>query len=48
VRKHQIFCDAAKLYGAAFAEALQQNPSSIFLAEGSAIEVMKGSKIYVR
>jgi uncharacterized protein len=48
VNEYQIVCDAEKLYGVAFAEALQQNPSSIFLAEGSAIEVMKGSKIQLR
>lgn len=46
VIEHQIYCDAEKLYGAAFAETLQQNPSSIFLAEGSPIKVMKGSKIF--
>ena len=46
VKEHDIFCDATKLYGAAFAETLQQKPSSIFLAEGSPISVMKGSKIF--
>ncbi|RYZ27057.1 MAG: DUF2071 domain-containing protein [Chitinophagaceae bacterium] len=43
---HQIYCDAENLYGAAFANTLTQNPSSIFLAEGSPIKVMKGSKIF--
>ena len=43
---HTILCDAEKLYGAAFAEALQQKPSSVFLAEGSPISVMKGTKIF--
>lgn len=46
VKEHQIFCKAEKIYGAAFAETLQQNPSSIFLAEGSPVSVMKGSKIF--
>ena len=46
VKEHQVLCNAEALYGAAFAEALNQPPSSVFLAEGSAIEVMKGSKIY--
>jgi uncharacterized protein len=46
VIEHAIFCNAASLYGAAFAETLQQKPSSIFLAEGSEISVMKGAKIF--
>ena len=46
VISHEIFCDAERLYCAAFAETLQQKPSSVFLAEGSPVSVMKGSKIY--
>jgi len=46
VKEHSIHCDADKLYGAAFAETLQQTPSSVFLAEGSPISVMKGDKIF--
>jgi uncharacterized protein len=46
VIEHDIFCNAAALYGAAFADTLQQKPSSIFLAEGSEISVMKGAKIF--
>jgi uncharacterized protein YqjF (DUF2071 family) len=46
VSGYKIFCNAKELYGAAFAEALQQEPTSVFLAEGSAISVMKGAKIF--
>lgn len=46
VKEHAIFCNARKLYGAAFTGALQQEPSSIFLAEGSEISVMRGSRIF--
>jgi uncharacterized protein YqjF (DUF2071 family) len=46
VKEHSIYCDAGQLYGAAFAETLQQQPSSVFLAEGSPISVMKGAKIF--
>lgn len=47
VLSHSIHCNAAYLYGPQFAEALQQPPSSVFLAEGSAIRVMPGSRIYL-
>ena len=46
VNDYQIHCNAEKLYGAAFADALRQKPSSVFLAEGSTVQVMKGSRIY--
>ena len=46
VNEHNIYCDAGTLYGAAFADTLRQDPSSIFLAEGSPIKVMGGSKIF--
>jgi uncharacterized protein YqjF (DUF2071 family) len=38
-------CDVARLYGIGFAEALQRAPRSVFLAEGSPVEVLKGSRI---
>jgi uncharacterized protein len=43
---YDIKCDTAVLYGPDFVEALSQSPASVFLAEGSAIEVMKGSRLY--
>ena len=43
---YNIFCEGTKLYGVAFGETLRLKPSSIFLAEGSPISVMKGSKIF--
>ena len=46
VNEYQIFCQTEKLYGTAFAHTLQQKPSTVFLAEGSPISVMKGSKIF--
>jgi len=46
VIEHNIFCNAEKLYGPEFGNILKQEPSSVFLAAGSAISVMKGSKIF--
>lgn len=46
VHNHRIVCDAATLYGPRFAEALAQPPVSVFMAEGSAVTVYKGSKIF--
>ena len=46
VKQYEIVCHAEKLYGASFAEALRQEPTSVFLAEGSAISVMKKIKIF--
>jgi uncharacterized protein YqjF (DUF2071 family) len=43
---YDIYCNAEKLYGPAFINALQQKPASVFLAEGSSISVMKGSRIF--
>jgi uncharacterized protein YqjF (DUF2071 family) len=47
VHDYAIKCNAATLYGPSFAEALAQQPRSVFLAEGSAIEVYKGSQIRI-
>ncbi len=38
-------CDTASLYGPAFAECLAGKPSSVFVAEGSAIVVHRGATI---
>lgn len=46
VKEYSIKCDAARLYGTAFADVLNQKPRSVFLAEGSAIQVYKGSKLF--
>ena len=46
VHRYEIECSTAALYGAAFAEPLAQTPRSVFLAEGSAIQVMPGAKMY--
>lgn len=48
VHSYAIKCSTEQLYGSAFVDALAQKPLSVFLAEGSAISVMSGSKIYVR
>jgi uncharacterized protein len=46
VLSYEVKCNTAVLYGPQFVEALSQQPSSVFLAEGSLIAVMKGSKIF--
>ena len=45
VNSYDIFCSTKELYGEAFEETLRQKPQSVFLAEGSLIEVMKGNRI---
>ncbi len=42
VQSYSIDCDAERLYGPAFAEAMAQEPLSVFLAEGSGIAVRGG------
>lgn len=39
-----VRCNTAVLYGKAFEEVLAQQPRSVFLAEGSAIQVLEGKK----
>lgn len=46
VISYEVKCDTELLYGPQFVNALSQQPSSVFLAEGSPIEVMKGTKIF--
>jgi hypothetical protein len=45
VKSYDIKCSGGKLYGKDFEEILNQKPLSVFLAEGSPIKVMSGSKI---
>ncbi len=47
VLEHEIRCSTEALYGPAFVPALQEAPRSVFLAEGSPIQVMKGSRVYL-
>lgn len=46
VEQYDVKCSVAKLYGNDFVEAFNQKPKSVFLAEGSDIQVMNGSKIF--
>jgi len=41
----ELRCDVANLYGKQFADALNQQPSSAFLAEGSEIKVYGGVRL---
>ena len=41
----EVDCDAAVLYGAPFAEAMSQPPSSCLLADGSPISVHQGQRL---
>lgn len=45
VRDYRIDCDFGKLYGSAFASLEGQQPQSVFLAEGSAVEVFSKKNI---
>lgn len=45
VHAHSINCSVEELYGKEFAAPLAEMPTSVFLAEGSPIKVMSGSKI---
>ena len=38
-------CDVGEFYGAQFADALKGEPTSTFVAEGSAIEVYRGEHV---
>jgi uncharacterized protein YqjF (DUF2071 family) len=46
VRSYEVRCDVAALYGSQFTETLNQPPLSVFLAEGSPIEVAKGKRLF--
>jgi len=41
----RLDCDVAALYGAAFHDCLNCNPSSAFIAEGSVVRVFKGVRV---
>jgi uncharacterized protein len=45
VRSYDVKCDVGRLYGPAFTEAFQSPPRSVFLAEGSPIQVWKGTRL---
>lgn len=45
VNSYDCLIDAQTLYGAAFREVLQQQPSSVFVAKGSKVKVMQGKVI---
>ncbi len=45
VKEYHVQCDAKRLYGAEFVEALSNEPLSVFMAEGSKIIVREGKKI---
>jgi uncharacterized protein YqjF (DUF2071 family) len=44
-RQAEFFGNVEALYGSGFAEVLRGQPSSAFLAEGSPIKVMRGTKL---
>lgn len=46
IKSYQIKCATAKLYGKEFVEVLEQEPRSVFLAEGSPIKVMNSARIF--
>lgn len=46
VKSYDIKCSVEELYGKQFVEPLKYQPQSVFLAEGSTIEVAAGTKIY--
>jgi hypothetical protein len=45
VHQYDIHCQATQLYGPGFGEAMQAEPLSVFLAEGSKVIVREGRKI---
>jgi hypothetical protein len=45
VLSYAVKCSVEQLYGMEFKETLEQPPSSVFLAKGSPVTVMGGSKI---
>ena len=46
VHHYAIECSAGELYGPGFAGPLRQQPVSVFVAEGSPVEVMPGGRLY--
>ena len=41
----RLSCDISQLYGAEFAPFLQEQPSSVFMADGSAVSVRHGTRL---
>ena len=46
VKQYNVKCSVARLYGKEFAAALHEKPRSVFLAEGSEIKVMPGTRLF--
>lgn len=46
VHRFDVHCNTKVLYGPSFVEALSVTPASVFLAQGSPVSVMKGTKIF--
>ncbi|GGF20296.1 YqjF family protein [Hymenobacter cavernae] len=46
VANFAFHCNVAALYGPEFVEVLQQKPTSVFMANGSAVKIMSGEKVY--
>lgn len=46
VLSYDIRCDVAPLYGPQFTETFNKPPRSVFLAEGSPIQVAKGTRVF--
>ncbi|MFN2439242.1 MAG: YqjF family protein [Chitinophagaceae bacterium] len=46
VKRYEIKCSVKELYGDDFVSVLNQEPVSVFLADGSLVKVMKKTKIY--
>jgi len=45
VTDYAFHCNVAALYGPEFVETLQQTPTSVFMADGSAVKIMSGEKV---
>ncbi|WP_324671866.1 DUF2071 domain-containing protein [Hymenobacter sp. GOD-10R] len=45
VSDYTFHCNVAALYGPEFVETLQQEPRSVFMADGSAVKIMSGEKV---
>ncbi|MEL6673949.1 MAG: DUF2071 domain-containing protein, partial [Bacteroidota bacterium] len=45
IESHSIDFDPGALYGEAFADLAQTSPSSVLMADGSAVKVLQGQKI---
>jgi uncharacterized protein YqjF (DUF2071 family) len=47
VKEYHVNCNIVDLYGSSFIAPLSNPPLSVFLAEGSVIQVMKGNKVLI-